>query len=95
MNAAGFCGLHIITAGDYSGQMLLEENDGVGRYKALYVRDNRLVGYILIGDVDCAGIYTSLIRDRVPLDSLDFEMIRKTPRLMAFAKNVRQTKLNG
>lgn len=95
MNAAGFCGLHIITAGDYSGQMLLEKNDGVGQYKALYVRDNRLVGYILIGDVDCAGIYTSLIRDRVPLDSLDFEMIRKTPRLMAFAKNVRQTKLNG
>ncbi len=34
-------------------------------YKRLVLRDNRLVGVICIGDVDRAGIYTGLIRDRV------------------------------
>lgn len=92
MNAAGFCGLHIITAGDYSGEETVI-SDGEN-YKALYVRDNRLVGYIMIGNVLNAGIYTSLIREKTPIDSIDFDMIKEKPQLMAFAKNVRVAKLN-
>ena len=34
----------------------LEKNGG--NYKKLFVRENRLTGYILIGDVARAGIYT-------------------------------------
>lgn len=91
MNASGFLGLHMITAGSYDGEEYITKAEGV--YKKLVVRDNKLVGFILIGDVDRGGIYTSLIRDQVPLDTIDFDLIRQHPQLMAFAKGSRDEKL--
>lgn len=93
MNAVGFFGLHIITAGNYSGEVYAE-SDNVS-YKRLFYSSNRLNGYILIGNVDKAGIYTNLIRERTPLDSIDFALICKKPGLMAFGKEVRNRKLGG
>ena len=87
MNAIGFCGLHIITAGVYEGSSFIKR-DG-DNYKALFYKDNALKGYILVGDVARAGIYTSLIREKTPLDSLDFDLIKDRPQLMAFAKKER------
>ena len=91
MNAIGFYGLHIITAGVYEGEAYIKA-DGEN-YKALFVKDNMLKGYILIGDVARAGIYTSLIREKTPLDTLDFELIKDKPQLMAFAKKERKSRL--
>lgn len=93
MNAIGFFGLHIITAGNYSGDVYCE--DGEGSYKRLFYSDNRLNGYILIGKVEKAGIYTSLIRECTPLDSIDFALICEKPGLMAFTREVRNQKLGG
>ena len=93
MNAIGFFGLHIITAGNYTGDVYTE--DGKGNYKRLFYGDNKLNGYILIGDVDKAGIYTSLIRERTPLDAIDFALVCKKPGLMAFTKEDRMVKLGG
>lgn len=93
MNAIGFFGLHIISAGSYDGEEYVE-TDGKS-YKKLIVKDNLLKGFIIIGDVRCGGIYTSLIREKTPLDTIDFELIKSSPRLMAFAKNVRTNKLNN
>lgn len=93
MNASGFLGLHMITAGSYDGEQYLEQ-DGEN-YKLLVTRDNRLVGFILIGDVDRAGIYTSLIRERMPLDTIDFDLIREKPQLMAFSRAERAKQLGG
>lgn len=91
MNASGFLGLHMITAGSYDGEAYVTSTEN--SYKKLVVRDNRLVGFILIGDVDRGGIYTSLIRDQVPLDTINFDLIREHPQLMAFAKSERAKKL--
>ena len=91
MNAIGFFGLHIITAGSYDGDVSSETSES--GYKKFVTKDNRLVGYILIGDVMRAGIYTSLIREKTPLDTIDFELIKEKPQLMAFAKDVRAQKL--
>ena len=86
-------GKHVITAGTYSGEVYTEiEEDG---YKCLFYSDNRLNGYILVGNVERAGIYTSLIRERTPLDSIDFELVCRKPGLMAFAREVRKWKLGG
>lgn len=89
MNAIGFFGLHIITAGNYDGEAYVtQEQDS---YKKLVVKDNLLKGYILIGNIQRAGIYTSLIRERTPLDTIDFRLIREKPQLMAFPEwNVRE-----
>ena len=91
MNAIGFLGLHVITAGSYSGEVYAENNGGC--YKRLFYSDNKLNGYILIGQVDKAGIYTSLIRERTPLDTIDFGLVCEKPGLMAFTKDDRIAKL--
>lgn len=94
MNAIGFFGLHIITAGSYDGTEILV-TDKPACYKKLYVRDNKLVGFILIGDIARAGIYTSLVRSQTPLDTIDFELICEKPQLMAFSRAYRAEKLGG
>lgn len=93
MNAIGFFGYHIITAGSYDGEAYVSA-DG-DSYKKLVVKDGVLKGYILIGDVRRAGIYTKLIREHVPLDTIDFELIKEKPQLMAFAKAERAKQLAG
>ena len=93
MNSIGFFGLHMITAGVTEGEMLDESREG--SYKKLFVKDGRLVGYILIGDVARAGIYTALIREQTSLSTLDFALIAQRPQLMAFSRQVRQQKLGG
>jgi len=97
MNAIGFFGLHMITAGNYTGETFLKNEQGSDQicYKKLFYSDNKLNGFILIGDVEKAGIYTSLIRERTPLDSIDFDLICEKPGLMAFTKEDRKIKLGG
>jgi NAD(P)H-nitrite reductase large subunit len=93
MNAIGFFGLHIITAGSYNGETYTVQTEN--SYKKLVTRDNLLKGYILIGEVARAGIYTSLIREKTPLDTVDFELIKEKPQLMAFTTAERAVKLGG
>ena len=93
MNAIGFFGLHIITAGSYDGEVYVTK--GENSYKKLVTKDNMLKGYIIIGDVKRAGIYTSLIREKTPLDTIDFELIKEKPQLMAFTAPDRAIKLGG
>ena len=53
MNAIGFFGLHIITAGSYDGEEYVEEHGN--NYKKLVFKDGLLKGFILMGDVKRAG----------------------------------------
>lgn len=93
MNAIGFFGLHIITAGSYDGEEYQIQNEN--SYKKLMTKDGLLKGYILIGKVERAGIYTSLIREKTPLDSVDFDLIKDRPQLMAFSRTERTHLLSG
>jgi len=63
--------------------------------KKLFARDGVLTGFILVGDVSRAGIYTALIRSRTPLDTLDFETLKKEPSLLPFGRAYRAQKLGG
>lgn len=98
MNSIGFWGKHIMTAGVYEGERYIEHT-GQGSadeaYKCLFVQDNRLVGFILIGEVARAGIYTRLIREQRDLAELDFELLKSKPQLMAFARAERREQLGG
>ena len=98
MNSIGFFGLHAMTAGSYYGADLggeLYEEKGNGTLKRLFTRDGLLTGFILIGQVERAGIYTSLIREKTPLESLNFEMLKKVTTLVAFPVENRRKKLGG
>lgn len=92
-NAIGFFGLHMVTAGSYTGDVYESYEDG--GYKKLFYKDDRLMGYIIIGDIRKAGIYTALIRDRTPLSTINFELICQNPSLIAFEKTVRDKILGG
>jgi NAD(P)H-nitrite reductase large subunit len=93
MNAIGLFGKHIVTAGSYNGEIYSDTVNG--NYKRLFYSDNRLNGYILIGSIEKAGIYTSLIREHTALDTIDFPLICEKPGLMAFTKEARTVRLGG
>ena len=93
MNAMGMFGLHMITAGTMVGEDHVIRTEG--GYKRLCTKDNRLMGYIMVGDVERAGIYTALIREKTPLDTIDFALMLEKPQLMAFSKRDRQTLMGG
>lgn len=98
MNSIGFFGLHAMTAGSYfgseSGGELYEEK-GENSIKRLFSKDGYLTGFMIIGDVKCAGIYTSLIREQIPLDSVDYGLLKKNPSLAPFSQTYRSNKLGG
>ena len=93
MNAIGFFGLHTMTAGTYEGD--LYEETYAGGCKKLYTKDDVLKGFILIGDTTRAGLYTSLIRNRTPLSSIDFERMKKIATSFAYSSEMRKRYFGG
>ena len=93
MNSIGFFGLHIMTAGTYEGEMYEEKSDST--LKRLFTKDGLLKGFILINKTERAGIYTSLIRERTPLDTIDFETMKKVATSVAFSPENRRKKFGG
>ena len=92
MNAIGFYGLHIITAGSYEGTAYCTQNGE--NYKKLFFRDNKLVGFILMGsEIKRAGIYTTMIKQQTDLAGVDMELLKEKPQLLMFGKDVRRQKL--
>lgn len=93
MNAGGILGLHMISAGSYDGEEYVEETENT--YKKLIIRDNKLVGYILMGDVARAGIYTGIIKEGLDLSEVDMDLLKEKPQMMMFGKARREEKLGG
>ena len=93
MNSIGFFGLHIMTAGTYKGEMYEEKIDGT--LKRLFTKDGLLKGFILIGKTERAGIYTSLIREKTPLNTIDFDTMKKVASSVSFSAENRRKKFGG
>lgn len=98
MNSIGFFGMHVMTAGTYydesCGGEVYTEKDGEG-IKKLFIKDGLLKGFILIGKTERAGIYTSMIREKIPVDSVDFELMKKMPTSAAFSQKKRGKMFGG
>ena len=97
MNSIGFFGLHCASAGSYfgKGEGEIYEQKSCGGIKRLYIKDGRLTGYIIIGDVTGAGIYTSLVREKTDLGSVDIDELKKDATLAIFLPQTRRKKLGG
>ena len=93
MNSIGFFGLHVMTAGTYEGELYEEKADN--SLKRLFTKDGLLKGFILIGKTERAGIYTSLIREKTPLDTIDFDTMKKVATSVAFSPENRRKKFGG
>ena len=93
MNSIGFFGLHLMSAGTYTEPVYSEVTET--GCKKLFADRGVLTGFILVGDVARAGIYTAMIRNRTPLNSVDFEAVSREPSLLPFGANYRAQKLGG
>ena len=82
-----------MTAGAYEGE-LSEEKTETG-LKRFFVKGGKLKGFILIGETDRAGIYTALIRDKTPLNTIDFSLTKKLASNLIFSKKIRRKKFGG
>ena len=59
------------------------------------VQDNDVLkGYILIGRNERAGIYTSMIREKTPISSVNFDVLRKAATTVGFSKETRKDKFS-
>ena len=93
MNSIGFFGLHIMTAGTYEGDVYEEKTED--SLKRIYTRDDLLKGFMLIGLEERAGILTSMIREKTPLSSVNFEIMKKVATTAAFPADIRRKKFGG
>lgn len=93
MNSIGFFGLHAMTAGVYEGECYEEKTDT--SLKRLFTKDDRLQGFLLLGCSERAGIYTAMIREKTPLSSVNFELLKQSATTAAFSKEQRQKAFGG
>jgi len=87
MNAIKLLGLHISTAGSYIGDVIERENTADRTYTRFYVDGGLLRGYIMLGEPYRNGIYTSIIRNQIPIDKIDFETLIKSPSISAMGES--------
>lgn len=93
MNSFGFFGLPAMTAGSYIGDMYEEKTET--SIKRLFTKDDLLKGFILIGCSERAGIYTAMIREKTPLSSVDFDLMKKAATTAVFSSDIRRKKFGG
>lgn len=63
--------------------------------KRLFIKDGCLIGFMLIGKILRAGIYTPLIREKTSLDSINTQLLKISPTLAVFDVENRRKKLGG
>ena len=95
MNSIGFFGFHCHTAGSQPEGCELYEEADENHIKRLFVKDDRLTGFMLLGHMHRTGIYTALIRNQTPLSSVDFARLKIEPQLAALGKDYRNHVLKG
>ena len=91
LNAIGFFGSHVLTAGSYEGESFVQAEGDV--YRKFFCKDGVLKGFILVNSPERAGIYTSLIRNKTPLSEVDFKSLEGAPNLAAFPRAARERML--
>jgi NAD(P)H-nitrite reductase large subunit len=99
MNSIEFPGVPTISMGITDprgdGYESLIKNDSVnGNYKRIILRDNKIVGAILVGDdIDRAGILTGLIKEQTPVTAFKDKLLERNFGFVHLPKDLRKEKL--
>lgn len=98
VNAVDFFDVSLLTAGVINppeeGGFQVEVRTEGPQYAKYVKRDGCLVGYILLNKPQNAGIYTSLIEQRIPLDELEGDPFGDVPLNLDFPQDVRWARLH-
>lgn len=98
LNSIEFFGLPVISVGvtrlpnkKYREKYLMDEAHEI--YRKVVLKDNHVVGAILIGKIDKAGIYSGLIKERVDVRDFEDRLLDDDFNLASLPKEMRQRKL--
>lgn len=98
MNSIGFYDLPMITAGIIKPETTEYKVAAVNipeqkMYKKVVLKDNQLVGFICLNNVDRAGIYTSLIADKTDVSSFKEDLLKEDFGYIYFPENLRKERM--
>ncbi len=100
MNSVELCGIPTISVGktspqgkDYQVLKYLNQDESI--YKKIVLKDNRIIGAILVGDIERAGIYTGLIKDQLDTTSFKEHLLREDFGLVSLPKEYRKHLVTG
>lgn len=83
MNSIELFGVSTISAGAHTPQnpegyeFLIDVDEKRYRYRKITLKDNKVVGFIFVGDIDRAGIFVGLIKDKVDVSSFKDKLLKK------------------
>ena len=102
MNSVELAGIPTISAGMTSEkdgkdhvEILKCEDEEKGYYKKIVLKDGKIVGFVFVGDVDRAGIYTGMILNGVDVSSLKSDLLKENFGLIYLPKEYREKLLEG
>ncbi len=100
MNTVEVCGVPAISVGNGNApeeghQVLAECDERAHRYKRMVLRDGRLVGVILVGDINRAGVYTGLIRNRIDVSGCEDALLNERISLLSLPDQYRKHVVTG
>ncbi|MFQ6066210.1 MAG: NAD(P)/FAD-dependent oxidoreductase, partial [bacterium] len=100
MNSVELCGIPTISMGetcpkgkDYQVLVYFDEEKSI--YKKIVLKNNKIVGAIFVGDIERAGIYTGLIKDKVDTTSFKEHLLSKEFGLISLPKEYRKHLVTG
>lgn len=100
MNSLNYFGLELATAGMASPppegeyEVLTQERDEVYR-KLIVNSEDKLVGMIFVGDIDKAGIYFGLMRDRIKVTAFKDKLLADDFGLAQLPREIIEERLTG
>jgi nitrite reductase (NADH) large subunit len=74
MNSLKHLGLPIMAAGEKMGEQVLQEHHG-NQLRTIYLKDHRVVGFQLAGDIKNAGIYHALMVQKYDVSGLENQLL--------------------
>ncbi len=100
MNSVELCGIPTISAGEScpekEGYQVLEYfAPEKSLYKKIVIKNKRIIGVIFVGDIERAGIYTSLIKDKVDTSGFKENLLKEDFGLISLPKEYRKHLVTG
>jgi NAD(P)H-nitrite reductase large subunit len=74
MNSLKHLGLPIMAAGEKQGDRILREQQD-SSLRTIYLRDNRLVGFQLVGDIRAAGVLHAVMTQKSDISRLEAHLL--------------------
>lgn len=100
MNSVELCGIPTISIGltdpKQDGYEIIKTMDRTNSiYKKIVIKDNRVVGAIFVGNIERAGIYTGLIRDKVDISTFKEHFLKDDFGFISLPESYRKHLVEG